>query len=206
MNFIKSIILFTCSVLYTFSAQAQTEITKRPKVYGVTFSYPWVNNYRFVDYELKNNSQKSGFFGLAIAAYCKQGKNKISLNFGFTEDLSSPIGVIDYSKEGKSKHIGTTFGELLYHNRFCNDLYFIGGFNYTNYIFQYINFTDYLPEYKKTDNTLGLSLGIEYRFNNFFSLATIYKPTIVSFETDGIYRHIISLDFRIDLDILKSKF
>ena len=39
-----------------------------------------------------------GFFGLGIAGYYKKNEHKISFNCSTTEDLSSPIAKINYSK------------------------------------------------------------------------------------------------------------
>jgi hypothetical protein len=198
----KALFIFICLFIIIFSSQAQTDSIGSNKTYGITFSLPWFNSYRYVDYEQKANEIKSGFFGLGFAGYCKQGKNKISFNCGYTQDLSSPIGAIDYSKEGKKTHIGSAFGELIYQRPIYEGLGAIIGFNYSSYTFQFINYSDNLPLYKKVDNTLGGSVGIEYRFNKYISVATIYRPAFASFETDNIYRHIISVDVRIDLDVL----
>jgi len=168
-------------------------------VVGVTLSFPWVNNYKYVDYEYKTVRKKSGFFGLGIGAYYKRNDYKISFNIGLTEDLDSPIGAIDYSRPNTRSNISSQFAELVCHYPFYKSLNAILGLNYTSYKYEFTSFEDRFFWYKKTDHTLGFSAGVEYRFNKYISAAAIYRPAFASFETDGIYRHVISLDIRIDI-------
>ncbi len=190
-------------IIFIFSGPIATA-SNDPAV-GITFSFPWVNSYRYVDYKLQTPNTKTGFFGLGIAAYYKKNDHKISLNWGFIQDLDSPIGAIDYSKLGRKTHISAGFGELIYHHPAYKSLGIIAGLNLTSYKFEFTSFENSIPSYIKTDNTLGVSAGLEYRFNKFVSAATIYRPSIASFETDGIYRHTISWDIRIDIDVKVKK-
>ena len=75
----KTIFTFLSLSIFLFSSKAQIA-SVQDKTYGITFSIPWVNNYRYVDYQLGTTGKKTGFFGLGIAGYCKVGKNKISFN------------------------------------------------------------------------------------------------------------------------------
>ena len=195
--------LFTFSILFIFFSQIS--MAGNDPAVGITVSFPWVNSYRYVDYRVRATNTKTGFFGLGIAAYYKKNEHKVSLNFGFIQDLDSPIGAIDYSKLGTKTHIGAGFGELIYHHPVYRNLNVIAGLNFTSYKYEFTSFVDTVPGYIKTDNTLGISVGFEYRFNKFISAATIYRPSIASFETDGIYRHIISWDIRIDIDMKRKK-
>jgi hypothetical protein len=74
-----------------------------------------------------------------------------------------------------------------------------------NYNFRVESTLDSIKSYKKTDQTLGLSIGVEYRFNNYFSVAGMYRPNLISLETDEKYRHLINIELRIDLDFKKKK-
>ncbi|MBA3705753.1 MAG: hypothetical protein H0W84_07575, partial [Bacteroidetes bacterium] len=201
----KVLSIFVFFYAYIFSSLAQTTITNSESTAGITFSFPWVNNYTYLDHEYKTSRNKSGFFGLGIAAYYKKNHHKVSLNFGYTEALDSPFGVINYSKEGTRMNISAGCGELIYHRPVYKNLNAIAGLNITSYRYEFADYDDNSPWYRKIDNTLGASLGLEYRFNKFLSAATIYRPTIASFETDDIYRHLLSLDIRIDLDIKVKK-
>ncbi|MGZ4117640.1 MAG: hypothetical protein ACXVPY_09170 [Bacteroidia bacterium] len=156
-------------------------------------------------YKKKSEAKKFGFFGLGFGVYYKKNETKISLNTGITDDLASPSGQINYSKLIPLTDIGTSFGELLYQHPIYRNLYFIGGFNYTAYHFHFTSGTDSIKSYTKTDDVLGLSVGLEYRFDKNFSAATVYRPMLTSFETDNFYRHVITLELRIDIDVRKIK-
>lgn len=172
---------------------------------GITVSFPWLNFYNYVDYKQNINKKKFGFFGLGIAGYYQKDKNKISFNIGTTEDLSSPIGQIDYSNTGSKTSIGSTFAELIYHRPVYHSFGGIIGFNFTNYNFQCIDYSDHLSVFKKAVNTLGGSIGVEYLFNKTISVATFYRPALASFEADDYYRHLISVDIRVNLELKKRK-
>lgn len=124
---------------------------------------------------------------------------------GTTEDLDSPIGIIDYSGKGSKTSIGSSFWELIYHRPIYNSLGGIIGLNFTNYNFQYINYTDHLPLFKKVDKTLGYTIGMEYTFNKNISAALFYRPILGSFEADDYYRHLISIDMRINFELKRKR-
>ncbi len=171
---------------------------------GITFSFPWVNQYHYVDYQSITSKQKWGFFGLGAAIYYKKDKNKISLNFGYTESLNSAIGLVNYANAGVVSDIRSGYAELILHHQLCSQLNIIAGFNFSDYIFEFRDYTNGFYYFKKVDKTLGATIGLEYRFNKYFSVATFYRPALASFETDGIYRHVISVDMRIDWDVFKK--
>ena len=171
---------------------------------GVTASLPWVNNYSFYDYDQKRSSSKSGFAGLGASVFYKTGENKFSLNFGFTGDLPAPIGAFDYGKQGTRTNILSTFGEVLYHRNVFDKLSIIAGLNYVRYRFNFTSYVDTLPSYSTFDKTSGITVGSEYRFSQTFSLALLYRPTIVSFDLKQ-YRHLISLDARFDINVWRQK-
>ena len=192
-------------LIFLLPCQAQTEESKSNSNYGVTFSLPWVNYYNYVDYYQNKSKRTFGFFGLGISGYYKSGKHKTSVNYSMTEDLASPIGSNNSSKKDLRTNIGCSYFEIIYHRSIYENINFVGGFNITNYTFRLSSAIDSVPSYKRSDQTLGLSLGLEYRFNKYYSVAVIYRPVLASFETDSKYRHLINFEFRIDLDFKKKK-
>ena len=84
---------------------------KQPGAIGVTASLPWVNNYSYYNYNLKKSSSKSGFVGLGASVFYKTGKNKFSLNFGFTGDLPVPVGAFDMEKKEQEQASLPIFGK-----------------------------------------------------------------------------------------------
>jgi len=173
---------------------------KQPGAIGVTASLPWVNNYSYYNYNLKKSSSKSGFVGLGASVFYKTGKNKFSLNFGFTGDLPVPVGAFDYGKEGTRASILTNFWEGLYHRRLFHRVNILAGLNYIKYRFNFTSYVDSLPSYSKFDKTIGLTIGSEYRFSRNSSIALFYRPTIISLDQKQ-YRHLISLDARFDINV-----
>lgn len=200
----KSIITLLLSFLFLLPCHAQTETEKSSSNYGVTFSFPWINYYNYINYYQGRSKTTFGFFGLGFSGYYKKGFHKISFNVSTTEDLASPIG-INYSKKDIKTNIGCSYFELIYHRPLSDNLNLVGGFNFTNYSFQLTSTVDNVKGYKKNDQTLGLSIGLEYRFNNYYSVAGMYRPAFASFETDGRYRHLINIELRIDLDFKKRR-
>ena len=201
----KSIFVLFFSFLFLLPCQAQTEVVKHNSNYGITFSFPWVNYYNYVDYNLNQSKRTFGFFGIGLSGYYKKGINKISFNVSTTEDLSSPIAAIANSKNELHTSIGCSYFELINHYPVSESINFIGGLNFTNYAFRLESTIDSISSYKIANQTLGFSLGLEYRFNNYYSVAAVYRPAFASFETDGKYRHLINIDLRIDLDFKKRK-
>ena len=183
---------------------SQTEGSTSNSNYGITFSFPWVNYYNYVDY-YKNQSKKTfGFFGLGLSGYYKKDLKKISVNFSFTEDLSSPIAKTNFSKKDFKTSIGCSYFEILYLKPIAENFNIVAGGNITNYNYRLTSTVDSVSSYKKSDQTIGLSIGAEYRFNKYYSVSAMYRPALASFETDGKYRHLINFEFRIDLDFKKK--
>jgi hypothetical protein len=202
----RVIIILIFSLLFIRPALAQPNTEPENKKAGITFSFPWVNYYHFVDYQKKSEAKKSGFFGIGIGFYYKKNETKISFNVSTTDDLASPIAQINYSKLTPQSDIGTSFAELLYQRSIYEKVHFIGGLNFTSYIFRFSSGTDSIKSYIKTDDAFGLTLGLEYRFNKNYSFAAVYRPALENFETDTHYRHLVTLEFRIDIDVWKKKF
>ena len=199
----KPILVLFFSFLFLLPCRAQTETGKNNSNYGVTISFPWVNYYNYVDYQSKQSRRTFGFFGIGLAGYYKKGVNKISFNVCTTQDLSSPIAIVSYKKNEIHTSIGCSYFELINHHPISESIYIIGGLNFTNYAFRLESTIDSVSSYKIANQTLGFSLGLEYRFSNYYSVAAVYRPAFASFETDGKYRHLINIDLRIDLDFKK---
>lgn len=197
----KQLLLLSFISTLPFLGMSQDK-SKQSKAVGVTASLPWVNSYSYYDYDLKKPSTKSGFIGLGASAFYKTDKNKFSLNFGFTGDLPVPMGPFDQANEGTRTNILSSFWEGLYHRNLFNRVNLITGLNYTKYRFNFTSFVDTLPSYSKFDKSIGLTIGSEYRFSKNSSVVLFYRPTIISFDKKQ-YRHLISLDFRFDINLWK---
>ena len=114
------------------------------------------------------------------------------------------MGAANFTNKDLKTSIGCSYFDVIYHYSIFEKTNIIGGFNITNYNFRLTSKIDSVGSYKKSVQTFGLSLGLEYRFNNYYSVAAIYRPALASFETDGKYRHLVNLEFRIDLDFKKK--
>jgi hypothetical protein len=201
----KFFLTLFCIFILLFSSKGQTESSHNNANLGITLSLPWVNYYNYVNYYTHTSSRTFGFFGLGFSAYYKTEKQKTSVNISITEDLSSPIRINKlYGNEIKT-NIGTTYFEVTQYRAIHENINFVYGFNIVNYNFRLASSIKSIPSFKKTDQTLGASIGLEYRFNQYYSVAAMYRPAIASFETDGKYRHLINLELRIDLDFKKKK-
>jgi hypothetical protein len=193
-------------LLITPFSKAQN-LSKANETVGITFSLPWVNYYKYIDYDTKQeHAKKFGFFGLGLAVYYKKNEHQISFNCSATEDLASPIGQLDYSKQGIQKSIGSSFFELVYKHPIYKNINAVIGLNLTNYDFRLISYEKDIKSFIKRDQTLGTSIGLVYSFDNYFSAATMYRPALASFEADDIYRHLISIELLINLSIWKKKY
>ncbi len=201
----KSIIVLLFPLLLILPCNGQTYIVKSNSNIGITFSLPWINYYDYVDYYHNRTNKTFGFFGLGIAAYYKNEYGKFSFNVSTTDDLSAPISTNSYSQKNIKTNIGCSYFEIIFHRAINDDINLVTGFNFTNYNFHFESKFDSIPSYKKVDQTLGFSIGLEYRFNKYYSVAAMYRPALASFETDCKYRHLINFDLRIDLDLKRKK-
>ncbi len=174
--------------------------SKQSKAVGFTISLPWVNNYSYYNHHSQNTSSKSGFVGFGASAYFKTGENKFSVNLGFTGDLPAPIGAFDYAKEGTRSNILSTFVEGIYHKKLVGRVNIIAGVNHVRYRYKFTSYVNTLPSYSKFDNTLGFTIGSEYRFSRKSSIALLYRQAIISLNQKN-YRHLISLDARFDISL-----
>jgi hypothetical protein len=199
----KHSILLSIILTIPFFARSQSK-PEQLKSIGITASLPWVNNYYYYNYDQKKSSFKSGFTGLGASFFYKTGKNKFSLNFGWTGDLPAPMGAFDYGKDGTRTNILSTFGEVIYHRNVLGKLNILAGPNLVRYRFNFTSYVDSLPSYSIFDKTLGITAGGEYRFSKTFSVGLFYRSTIVSLDLKQ-YRHLISLDARFDINVWQQK-
>jgi hypothetical protein len=169
---------------------------------GMTFSLPWTNAYALHNYETGQPDTKAGFFGIGLSFYYKKDNHKYSLNTGFTGDLPAPMGPIDFGKEGTRYTIKSGFVEMNFHQALWKRLGVIGGVNYVNYQYYFIDYDNEI-QFTKHDPTMGLTTGLEYISRKSFALALFYRPSLVSFRTKQYY-HLISLDVRFDFAAWKK--
>ena len=200
----KSILTLFSILIFLLPCKAQTEEVESNSNYGITFSFPWINYYNYINYHKNTSERTFGFFGLGFSGYYKKEATKISVNYSFTEDLSSPLGGTHFTNKDLKTSISCSYFEIIYHYTIYENVNFVGGFNITNYNFRLASKLDSVSSFKRNNQTIGVSAGLEYRFNNYYSVAAMYRPALASFETDGKYRHLINLEFRIDLDFKKK--
>ena len=172
------------------------------KAIGLTASLPWINNYSYYSYDLQKRASKSGFMGLGGAVFYQTKENKFSLNYGFTGSLPAPMGPIDFGKDAPRTNIISNFFEGLFHRRLSDRISLIGGLNLVKYRFDFISNADSIPNYSMYDDTFGLTIGGQYHFTEVFSLALFYRPAFIN-ENMKIYRHLVSLDARFDINLWK---
>ncbi len=192
-------------IFLTIPIFARSQNRQEPlKSIGLTASLPWINNYCYYNYDQKKSALVTGFTGLGAAVFYNAGKNKISLNIGFTGDLPAPMGAFDYGKQGTRTNIGSAFGEMIYQRNLIGRISVIAGLNYVQYRFSFTSYVNNLPSYSTLDGTWGMTMGSAYRFTKIFSLALLYRPTLISPDKKQ-YRHLISLDARFDITLWRQR-
>lgn len=193
------IILFMTACL---AAVCQKDNRSKKRTTGFTISLPWATNYQFYHQERNKDSSLSGFVGIGLAFFTKAGENKLSFNTGLTADLPVPMGPVDIRHDGDFAQIGALFFEPLFHRTIVNKINVIGGINYTAYLYRFTHFAT-ATQYKKTDHTIGLTVGAEYIFKRSFAVAAFYRPALFSLDHKS-YKHLLGLDLRFDINIWKK--
>lgn len=190
------------SLLLVSSMPAIGQIDLPKKAFGVTISFPWVNNMVHYNYHLNTIDGKTGFGGFSGSLFYKTQKEKISLSIGLMGTVPVPMGPYDHDNINYTE-VFVNFIEGTFHKRVWPRINLIGGFNYMEWDYSY--FKDDTESYFYSDFTGGLTTGAEYLFGrNNFSLALFYRPALVNFDGLGSkYRHVISLDARIDINIFR---
>ena len=197
---INSILLF---ITITSTLLGQGNITdKFRNEMGISIYTPWVNNYRFHDYEKNQIQSKSGFVGIGTGLfYSFSDTRKISIGLAFTGDLPVPIGAFDYAKEGIRSNIGSLYLEALFHDRIIKKLGFIIGPNLISYRYNLTSYVDTVTPYSKTNSFFGVTMSLEYFITKRISVAAHYRPTIIPLGEQRKYHHLISLDVRYDIKL-----
>lgn len=174
--------------------------------FGISIYTPWVNNYRFYDYEKNQIQSKSGFVGLGAGLYNSfSDSRKISVGMAFTGDLPVPIGPFDYGKEGFRSNIGSLYLEALFHDRIINKLGFMIGPNLISYRYNLMSYVDTVTPYIKTNSFFGLTMSLEYFLTKRITVAAHYRPSIIPLNEQRKYHHLISLDVRYDIKLFRRK-
>jgi opacity protein-like surface antigen len=199
----KTILVFSFVWVFSLTIAGQQDAKPKSKIFGITVSLPYINSYKYYDYDLTAGATKSGFGGIGLAFFYKNGKNKISLNYGLTVDLLAPIGPIDFGHEGTRIQVGARFIDLIYHRYLFNKVYVIGGLNMVRHKYNFISYVDTIPGYNTHDDSFGLLTGVEYAFRKNFSVAALYRPVLRSQDIKR-YKHLLSLDFRFAINIWKK--
>jgi len=187
----------------TVFAAGYGQNASQPKSLGLIVSLPWVNSYSYFDYNAQKSSSKSGFGGLGSGIFYKVGKNKFSLIAGLTRDLPTPMGPIDFGKEEPRTSIGSKFSEITLHRQVISHVNMVLGINRVKYEFKYISNNSNTSSYSVFDKTAGLTFGVEYASDKFFSAALLYRPAVLYFDRKE-YRHLISLDARFNISVWKK--
>jgi hypothetical protein len=188
-------------LMLSLNAMSQRRIPK--SAFGVTASFPWINNFAYYDYHLVRSSSKSGFSGLSASAFYKDNKQKINFALGALGVIPVPFGPYDVVRNDYTQ-IYSVFLEGTYHRRIHPRINLIAGMHYMEYGYSYWK-TDSTDYTSYTDFIGGLTAGAEYLFGRKnFSLALFYRPSLITFTGTKKYRHVISLDARIDINIFRK--
>lgn len=200
--FMKTILLGI--ILFFFNSTLLAQIRTSNKSIGMTISFPWINNYSYFNYDTKKSTSKNGFIGFGFALFYSKDKNKLSLNYGVTSDFPTVVILpIEYVSDSPRTAINSFFIDLLLHHQFYKKFNCVGGVNFTNYHFNFISAASNRPSFSKNNQTIGMTIGTEYSFSKHFSIAILYRPGICPSE-EKIYRHVLSLDFRFDINFWKN--
>ena len=177
---------------------------QEPRSAGITLSFPWVNSYVYYDYKTMQKSSITGCVGMGGSVFYREGKNKVSLNAGFTSSLPVPIGPFCRDKTVPYSEVLASFLEVIYHKNIYKKINIIAGVSYVRHEYLYYDYQDPLSNLTKFDRTVGITLGGEYQFKKKFAVAIFYRPAIISIDRKQ-YWHMISLDARFDLNFWKRK-
>lgn len=193
-------------LLFIFLLLSLSAISQRraPKsAIGATLSFPWLNNFAYYDYHLAKSTFKSGFSGISAAAFYKDNTQKINFSLGMFGSIPVPFGPYDVVRNDYTQ-VFSVFLEGTYHKRIFPRINLIGGMHYMEHEYSYSK-TDSTASDSYTDFTGGLTAGAEYLFGRKnFSLALFYRPGLITFTGTRKYRHVISLDARIDINIFRK--
>ena len=203
MRPILTLLLLCLFQTFSFAQKARKNISGNyTSSAGMTLSLPWANVFFYHDYETSKLSSKAGFAGLGLSFYYKTVKNKWSLNMGGIADLPAPIGPMDFGKTGSRSATSALFVETNFHRAIYKRLWGIGGVNFVNYRYYFIDYDNDI-NYTRHDPTVGLTAGLEYVSKKSFAMAFFYRPALVRFKTKQ-YWHVLSFDARFDLPVWRK--
>lgn len=190
-------------VLITLSIHAIGQRRIPKSAFGVTLSFPWINNFAYYNYNLGKAASKSGFSGLGASAFYKDSKQKINFSLGLFGAIPVPFGPYDADRNNYTQ-VHAAFMEGTYHKRIHPRINLIAGLHYLEHSYNYWK-TDSTTYDYFVDFTGGLTAGAEYLFGRKnFSLALFYRPGLITFTGAKKYRHVISLDARIDINVFRK--
>lgn len=194
---------FLLLILLVFSLNAFSQRRNPKSAFGITASFPWINNFAYYDYNKGKSYSRSGFIGLSASAFYKDDQQKIALSLGLLGSLPVPLGPYDPDRNNYTQ-LFSDFLEGAYHRRIHPRINLIAGLHYMEYEYSYWK-TDSTDVDFFTDFAGGPTLGAEYLFGRKnFVLALFYRPSLITFTGTGKYRHVISLDARFDINIFRK--
>lgn len=194
-------LLLLILLMLSLSAISQRRLPK--SAIGATLSFPWINNFAYYDYHLAKPAFKSGFTGISASAFYKDNRQKVSLSLGILGTIPVPFGPYDVVRNNYTQ-VFAAFLEGTYHKRIHPRINLIVGMHYMEHEYSYWK-TDSTEYDFFTDFSGGLTAGAEYLFGRKnFSLALFYRPGLITFTGTRKYRHVISLDARIDINVFRK--
>ncbi|MGE9312771.1 hypothetical protein ACLOAU_14065 [Niabella sp. CJ426] len=190
-----SVLLFTTVV----NAQSKSYSGKT----GFAISVPLVYNTQYFDYSHFRNRKvnRTRILGIGASLYRSLGKDAILFGASYQFNIDPEL-VQSKGHQSSRQHVENLALDFFYNKSIHRSIQLLGGIGVSRYryILKDIELkpTDLGKDstYSKNDFVLGPNLGIQFRLNNFLSTTLIYRPGIVSFNSDH-YFHNISLSFDI---------
>ncbi len=189
------LLIVACGFIFPFICQAQQQ---QPNTFGISASAPWINAYHYYNYYEQEQKDETGFVGLGAGCYWRNINNKITIDAAITFNAMFPFGDPEYAPDGIRKRIFANNIELLYHRRLFNKLYVSAGPNWVNYHFRLSSGVDSIKSYTKSDQTFGLTIGVEYEVIKSITASVSYRPSIIPLGRNQYWHH-WGLSARFDL-------
>lgn len=197
----KKIIYFLSVFLITSDINAQSQSYKGKT--GFAISLPLVYNTQYFDYSHFRNRKvnRTRILGIGASLYRSLGKDAVSFGASYQINIDPEL-VQTKGYQSSRQHVENLAFDFLYNKSIHRNIKLLGGIGLSRYKYVLKDIelkpTDLGKDstYSKNDFVLGPNLGIQFRLNNFLSTTLIYRPGIVSFNSDH-YFHNISLSFDI---------
>lgn len=173
---------------------------------NLTLSVPYINGFNF---EPNNVGTKvnTGFWGISAGLeYFYQDDKYISLKFVGATDIFVPVpAAVTYSDV--RENLSTTYIDLTDNFKFGR-LNLGYGLNYSVNNYRFIDETDpnnYI-EFKKKNQSFGLTANTYFQFGKSFFLGVVYRPTFfrINPTMDLNYEHLISVDFAFKIPLRRK--